>query len=74
MRIKTVLLNMENPIKRKLIVPFITLIIFLVIDVKSIVVGVQNHENWRIILSSAGAVIMIAFAVIVAIRIRKNIY
>jgi len=43
---------------KKLVTPFITWLLFLVIDLSSLAKGIANHESWRI--TTAGLALMVA--------------
>jgi hypothetical protein len=63
---------MEKDIKKRAIVPFITFLSFLVYSAASIVRGIEHHEPWRILLASAGGVILLTFIVLIVRQVIKE--
>ena len=56
---------MEKDIRKKVVVPFITFLSFLVYSAASIVRGIEHHEPWRILAASAGGAVFLVFIILI---------
>ena len=59
-------------IRKKLIIPFLTFLGFIVVSVNSIYKGIVHHETWRIVLASIGGIGFIAFAILIIYTVVKS--
>ena len=58
--------------KKKLIVPFITFLALMAVNVNTIVRGINEHQTWRIVVASVSGLLMIAFLIFILVRLSKN--
>ena len=57
---------------KKIVLPFITFLAMLVVNVTSIIKGVENHETWRIVVSSVALGLILVAGVVAAFYGRKK--
>jgi large-conductance mechanosensitive channel len=58
--------------KKKLIIPFITFLALMAVNVNTIARGINEHQTWRIVAASVSGLLMIAFAVFILVRLAKD--
>ena len=63
---------MEKDIRKKLLVPFLVFLGFIVVSVNSIYKGIVQHETWRIVLASVAGAVFVAFVVLIVYTVWKN--
>jgi hypothetical protein len=56
---------MEKNIRKKVIVPFITFLSFLVYSAAANVRGIEHHEPWRILAASTGGAVFLVFIILI---------
>jgi hypothetical protein len=59
-------------IKKKVVIPFIIFLGFIVVSVNSLYKGIVNHEPWRIVLASAGGLVSIGFIALIIYTVVKS--
>ncbi|HZY35065.1 MAG TPA: hypothetical protein VFE53_00365 [Mucilaginibacter sp.] len=58
---------------KKLIIPYFISIGFIAVSINSIARGIDKHETWRIIIASIGGTFFVGVAVLMAVKLIKNI-
>lgn len=63
---------MEKVNKKKLFIPFIISLVFLVVTFNSIIQGIQKNEIWRIVVAGLGGSWFLALAIFSGIKLFKK--
>ena len=58
---------------KKLVTPFITWLLFLVIDLSALAKGIAGHENWRITVAGLALVVVTGFLYITLSHTAKEL-
>jgi len=60
-----------DSVKKRLILPLIIFVSIMVVNISSIISGVEEHQTWRIIIASVSSVLMLGAVIIIFKRISK---
>jgi hypothetical protein len=63
---------MEKDIKKKLIMPFISCLCFVVCSVINIYLGIEHHEPWRILAASVGGIFFLTLIILIIWQVIKE--
>ncbi|MGZ3872723.1 MAG: hypothetical protein ACXVJD_07380 [Mucilaginibacter sp.] len=57
---------------KKLVLPFITFLSILTINITSLISGVQQHQTWRIVVASIALLLMLATVAVILMNTYKK--
>ncbi|MFI5161707.1 MAG: hypothetical protein ACHQHN_10550 [Sphingobacteriales bacterium] len=60
-----------DSVRKKLIIPFFIFLGMMVVNLNSLIRGIEKHEAWRIAVASAAFAVLIALALVVGIQLSK---
>jgi F0F1-type ATP synthase membrane subunit a len=60
-----------DSVKKRLILPLIIFVSIMVMNISSIISGIEEHQTWRITIASVSSVLMLGAVIIIFIRLSK---
>jgi len=63
---------MDKTLRQRLVIPFIVFIVMIGVDANSLLKGIAQHENWRIIIASISGLGFLTALVIVLLKSKNT--
>jgi len=61
-----------DSIKKRLILPMIIFVGMMVVNITSIINGINEHQTWRIVIASISSVLMLGAIALILIRLSRQ--